>query len=97
VTFMRCLSLVLVVALVAVTMQPTPAEALEPTTILLIAGAGVAVIALIAILIIANVSEKRPRTAQVVTSMMMALPIGPFSNETTPTLAVVHVEERQNP
>src|SRR5439155_519128 len=70
---MRCLSLVLVVALVAVTMQPTPAEALEPTTILLIAGAGVAVIALIAILIIANVSEKRPRTAQVVTSMV-ALP-----------------------
>ena len=95
-TFMRCLSLVLVVALVAVTMQPTPAEALEPTTILLIAGAGVAVIALIAILIIANVSEKRPRTAQVVTSMV-ALPIGPFSNEATPTFAVVHVEERQNP
>ena len=95
-TFMRCLSLVLVVALVAVTMQPTPAEALEPTTILLIAGAGIAVIALIAILIIANVTEKRPRTAQVVTSMV-ALPIGPFSNETTPTLAVVHVEERQNP
>jgi len=96
VTFMRCLSLVLVVALVAVTMQPTPAEALEPTTILLIAGAGVAVIALIAILIIANVTEKRPRTAQVVTSMV-ALPIGPFSNEATSTLAVVHVEERQNP
>ena len=95
-TFMRCLSLVLVVALVAVTMQPTPAEALEPTTILLIAGAGVAVIALIAILIIANVTEKRPRTAQVVTSMV-ALPIGPFSNEATPTFAVVHVEERQNP
>ena len=95
-TFMRCLSLILVIALVAVTVQPTPAEALEPTTILLIAGAGIAVLALIAILIIANVTEKSPRTAQVVTSMV-ALPIGPFSNEATPTLPMVYVEERQNP
>ena len=39
---MRCLSLILVIALVAVTIQPTPAEAMDPTTILLIAGAGIA-------------------------------------------------------
>ena len=95
-TFMRCLSLVLVVALVAVTMQPTPAEALEPTTILLIAGAGIAVIALIAILIIANVMEKNPRSAQAATSLV-ALPIGPFSTEATPTLVPIYVEARQNP
>ena len=95
-TFMRCLSLILVVALVVVTVQPAPAGALEPTTILLIAGAGIAVIALIAILIIANVTEKNPRTAQLVTSMV-ALPIGPFSNEATPTLPMVYAEERQNP
>ena len=95
-TFMRCLSLILILALVAVTIQPAPAEALEPTTILLIAGAGIALIALIAILIIANATEKTPRSAQVVTSLV-ALPIGPFSNEATPTLVVVHVEEPQNP
>jgi len=93
---MRCLSLILVIALVAVTIQPTPAEAMDPTTILLIAGAGIAVIALIAILIIANVTEKTPRTAQVVTSMV-ALPIGPFLNEATPTAPMIYVEERQNP
>ena len=95
-TFMRCVSLILVVALVAVMVQPTPAEALDPTTILLIAGAGIAVIALIAILIIANVTEKSPRSAQVVTSMV-ALPIGPFLNEATPTQPMIYVEDRQNP
>ena len=95
-TFMRCLSLILVIALVAVTIQPTPAEAMDPTTILLIAGAGIAVIALIAILIIANVTEKTPRTAQVVTSMV-ALPIGPFLNEAIPTVPMIYVEEPQNP
>jgi hypothetical protein len=95
VTFTRCVSLILVVALLVVTVQPAPAEALEPTTILLIAGAGIAVIALIAILIIANVTEKSPRTAQAqAESLLAALQITPF-----PSVAIVPltVEPHENP
>ncbi len=95
-TFMRCVSLVLLVALVVVTVQPAPAEALEPTTILLIAGAGIAVIALIAILIIANVTEKNPRRSQAET-LLAALQLVPFPSAATPALVPVMVEPHENP
>jgi hypothetical protein len=94
VTFMRCVSLILVVALMIVVVQPAPAEALDPTTILLIAGAGIAVIALIAILIIANVTEKTPRTAQA-EALLAALQLTPFPSVATPV--PITVEPHENP
>jgi len=60
---------VLLAALAAVLVQPARAEAMEPMTILLIAGVGIAVIAVVAVLIIANVSEKRPRSSQAVEAL----------------------------
>jgi hypothetical protein len=60
---------VLLAALLAIVVKPAPAEALEPTTIMLIVGAGVAVIVLVAVIVIANVTEKRPRTSQIVEAL----------------------------
>jgi uncharacterized membrane protein YvlD (DUF360 family) len=78
VTFKRCVCVVLLAALLAVFVRPAPAEALEPTTIMLIAGVGIAVIAVVAVLIIANVTEKRPRTSQIIEALaappLLALP-----------------------
>jgi hypothetical protein len=90
---MRCVSLILVVALTIVAVQPTPAEALEPTTILLIVGAGIAVIALVAVLIIANVADK-PRSAQG-EALLTALQGTPFPSVETP--APVAAAARENP
>jgi hypothetical protein len=53
----RFVALVLAVVLTVVLAQPARAEALEPTTILLIAGAAVAVVLVIAVVIIANLYE----------------------------------------
>jgi hypothetical protein len=61
---------------------------------LLIAGAGIAVIALIAILIIANATEKNPRTAQA-ESLLAALQLTPFPSVTTPV--PITVEPHENP
>jgi hypothetical protein len=69
VTFKRCVGVVLLAVLLAVVVRPAPAEALEPTTIMLIAGVGIVVIAVVAVLIIANVTEKRPRTAQIIEAL----------------------------
>jgi hypothetical protein len=91
---MKLVSVILVVALMLVAVQPAPAEALDPTTILLIAGAGIAVIALIAILIIANVTEKTPRTAEA-EALLAALQITPFPSVETP--APVLVEPSEHP
>ena len=55
----RCIAVILTVALLAVLVQPARAEAMEPTTILLIAGAAVAVVLVIVVVIIANVRESQ--------------------------------------
>ncbi len=68
-TFKRCVCIVLLAALAAVVVQPARAEAMEPMTIMLIVGAGIAVVALIAILIIANASEGKRRSAEVSTAL----------------------------
>jgi hypothetical protein len=65
VTFKRFVCIVLLVALTAVLIRPARAEAMDPQVILIIAGVGIAVIALIAIVIIANASEGRRRSAEV--------------------------------
>jgi uncharacterized membrane protein len=64
VTFKRFVCIVLLVALTAVLVRPARAEAMDPQVILIIAGVGIAVIALIAIVIIANASEGRRRSAE---------------------------------
>lgn len=64
-TFKRFVCIVLLVALTAVLIRPARAEAMDPQVILIIAGVGIAVIALIAIVIIANASEGRRRSAEV--------------------------------
>jgi len=53
------LVVVLVLALLAMTVQPPPAEAIEPFTAIAIAGAAVAVVILIAYLVVANVAEQQ--------------------------------------
>ena len=63
-TFKRFVCIVLLVALTAVLVRPARAEAMDPQVILIIAGVGIAVIALIAIVIIANASEGRRRSAE---------------------------------
>jgi uncharacterized membrane protein len=64
VTFKRFVCIVLLVALTAVLVRPARAEAMDPQLILIIAGVGIAVIALIAVVIIANASEGRRRSAE---------------------------------
>ena len=63
-TVKRFVCIVLLVALTAVLVRPARAEAMDPQVILIIAGVGIAVIALIAIVIIANASEGRRRSAE---------------------------------
>ena len=63
-TFKRFVCIVLLVALTAVLVRPARAEAMDPQVILIIAGVGIAVIALIAVVIIANASEGRRRSAE---------------------------------
>jgi hypothetical protein len=75
VTFKRCVGVVLLAALLAIVVRPAPAEALEPMTIMLIVGAGVAVILLVAVVVIANVAEKRPRTSQVAEALAAPPPL----------------------
>jgi hypothetical protein len=53
----RLVALVLAVVLTVVLVQPARAEALEPTTIILIASAAVAVVLVIAVVIIANIYD----------------------------------------
>jgi uncharacterized membrane protein YozB (DUF420 family) len=50
--------LVLVVVLVTA-VQPTRAEAFEPTTVMLLVGGAVVIIALVAVLVIANIRERQ--------------------------------------
>lgn len=63
-TCKRFVCIVLLVALTAVVVRPARAEAMDPQLILIIVGAGIAVVALIAVVIIANASEGRRRSAE---------------------------------
>jgi hypothetical protein len=56
-TSFRFVAFFLAVVLTVVLAQPARAEALEPTTLILIAGAAVAVVLVIAVVIIANLHE----------------------------------------
>ncbi len=65
-TFTKWVCVLLLAALAGMIVQPARAEALEPMFISLIVGAAVVVVVLVAILIIANVTEGRQRTGQAV-------------------------------
>ncbi len=65
-TFTKCVCVVLLVALGVMVVHPARAEALEPMFISLIVSGAVVVLVLVAILIIANVTEGRQRTVQAV-------------------------------
>ena len=60
----RLLSLVLIVTLIIGFATPGRAEAIEPLTILAIAGAAVLVIGIIVFLVIANMHEAQSKSAQ---------------------------------
>lgn len=60
----RLLALIVLAAFAVVTLQPTPAEAFEPTTVLLIIGGAVIVVALVALLVIANIREHQRGEAE---------------------------------
>ncbi len=60
----RLLALIVLVAFAVVTLQPTPAEAIEPTTMLLLIGGAVIVVALVALLVIANIREHQRGEAE---------------------------------
>jgi len=55
----RWLAVILIVTLLAVFVQPARAEAMEPSTILLIAGVALAIVIVIVVVVIANVHESR--------------------------------------
>jgi hypothetical protein len=55
----RMIALVLVVALLLTAVTPARAEAMEVGTILLIVGAGIVVVILVAYLVVASMSERR--------------------------------------
>ena len=61
-TTRRGLVILLVVILLVTFVRPARAEALEPTLILLIVSGAIVVVALLAVLIIANVTEYRRGT-----------------------------------
>jgi hypothetical protein len=63
VTFKRLVCIVLLATLTAVLVKPARAEAMDPNLILIIVGAGIAVVGVIAVVIIANAAEGRRRSA----------------------------------
>jgi uncharacterized membrane protein len=85
VTFKRFVSILLLVTLIAVVTKPARAEAMDPQVILIIAGVAIAVVALIAVLIIANASEGRRRGAELSTA------------EAGPTVVLVYTTAVESP
>ena len=67
-TYKRWLTLIVLVAFTAMVAQPAPAEAFEPTTVMLIVGGVVIVVALVALLVIANVRERQRGEAEAPTA-----------------------------
>lgn len=63
-TFAKCVGVVLLATLLVMVVRPARAEALEPVFISMIVSGAIVVIALVAILIIANVSEGRRRSSE---------------------------------
>ena len=55
----KLISVVLIVALTVMLVQPARAEAIEPMTIITIVGAAVLVVAIIAVVVIANVRDEQ--------------------------------------
>ena len=84
-TFKRFVSILLLVTLITVVAKPARAEAMDPQLILIIAGVGIAVVALIAVLIIANASEGRRRGAELSTA------------EAGPTVVLVYTTAVESP
>jgi hypothetical protein len=64
VTFAKCVCVVLLAMLLVMVVRPARAEALEPVFISMIVSAAIVVVALVAILIIANMSEGRRRSSE---------------------------------
>jgi hypothetical protein len=85
VTFKRFVSILLLVTLITVVAKPARAEAMDPQLILIIAGVAIAVVALIAVLIIANASEGRRRGAELSTA------------EAGPTVVLVYTTAVESP
>jgi hypothetical protein len=75
VSTIKLIAVVLVVMLGAMLVQPAPAEAIEPLTIITIAGAAVLVLTVIVVVIIANVREGQ-RDASVDAPMLVAFDAG---------------------
>ena len=84
-TFKRFVSILLLVTLITVVAKPARAEAMDPQLILIIAGVAIAVVALIAVLIIANASEGRRRGAELSTA------------EAGPTVVLVYTTAVESP
>ena len=59
----RLIALVVLIAVAGTVVQPARAEALEPMTILTIAGVAIGVVLIIAVVIIANVRERQSGSA----------------------------------
>jgi hypothetical protein len=64
VSLKRFVCILLLITLTAVFVKPARADAMDPNVILIIVGAGIAVVGVIAIIIIANASEGRRRSAE---------------------------------
>ena len=62
---MKMIAVVLLVAMTAMLMHPGQAEAIEPLTVITIAGAAVLVITIVVVLIIANVRDSQKGEAAV--------------------------------
>ena len=63
-TFSKCVCVMLLVTLLVMVVKPARAEALEPVFISMIVSGAIVVIALVAILIIANMTEGRRRSSE---------------------------------
>ncbi len=91
-TLTRLLAVVLVVALLATVAQPVRAEAFDPQTIGLIAGAAVAVVLLTAVVVIGSVRDAKAGETAVVPWDQNGgdvVILGPSSGETsTPAAAI---------
>ncbi len=62
-TFSKAVALVVLVAFALLVVTPARAEAMEPTTILILVGAAVILVVIVAYVVIANVREHQRGTA----------------------------------
>lgn len=83
-TPLRTVALVLAAVLVITAATPARAEAMEPNTMLLIASTGVGIIIVIAYLIAANVSDRKPAGASAAGLPIGGTPVDGVGVEATP-------------